>query len=449
MMPQSRRERREAERRAQAARARARSVGGSRLTAVARHGALGSPGGGPKGLLKWVALVMAMVIVGGVSLAGMLVWSVKKDIDYFTFPDEDGQEQIASVDGAVNFLLIGSDTRKDQGDGFTASDKDTDLADVIMLLHISADHRTAMAVSFPRDTMVSMPSCPKTDGSGGSYPAQSRVQINSTITYGGPSCTALTVEKLTGVDIGFVGKIDFKGVIEMSNAIGGVPVCVTKDIDDDDSGLHLTAGEHTIQGSDALAFLRNRHGVGDGSDLGRISSQQVYLSSLVRKIKSEGTLTNPVRLYDLASAAARNMQFSSNLEDTGTLVSLGATAAGIELSDVSFVQAPVKEDSIDPNRVVLDQTLAQPLFQAIASGEGVRLNDNTETGVGSTTVGEAEEDGTTASPEASASASAAPSASTSAGASASPSASDGVTVLPEGIVGQTARDETCAVANGG
>ncbi|KAB1657477.1 LCP family protein [Pseudoclavibacter sp. CFCC 11306] len=440
-MAQSRRERREVERRLAKASSAAND---NRFTAVARHGALAPAGGGPKAIFKWLALCVTMVIVGGIALAGLMVWSVQKDIGYFDFTNVDGSPQVATVDGPVNFLLIGSDTRKDQGEGFTAEDKDADLADVIMLLHVSADHQTATAVSFPRDLMVSMPACPKTDGTGGTYPAQSRVQINSTISYGGPSCTALTIEKLTGVDIGFVGKIDFKGVIEMSNAIGGVPVCVTNDINDNDSGLHLTAGEHTIQGSDALAFLRNRHGVGDGSDLGRISSQQVYLSSLVRTIQTQGALTNPVRLYDLASAAARNMEFSSNLKDTGMLVSLGATAAGISLDNVAFVQAPVTEDPRDRNRVVLDPTLSTPLFQAIASGEGVRLNENSKTGIGSETVGEAPDAAASQPADAAPSTSAQPSP---ASGSPAPDASQPATVLPEGIVGQTARDQTCAVAN--
>ena len=87
--------------------------------------------------------------------------------------------------------------------------------------------------------------------------------------------------------------ITFDGVIEMSNALGGVDVCVTQRIRDTDTGLDLSAGTHSLQGKDALEFLRTRHGVGDGSDLARISSQQVFLSSMMRKIISGGTLGSP------------------------------------------------------------------------------------------------------------------------------------------------------------
>lgn len=444
-MPQSRRERREAEQERALEQLADRDDSACEYTPIAHHGRLKRAGGGVKGALKWTALVATMAVLAVATLGGLLFWSVQKDITYFEFTNEDGSEQVASLDGPVNFLLIGSDTRKDQGDGFSAEDKTSDLADVIMLLHISADHKTAVAVSFPRDLMVAIPSCTGSDGT--VYPAQSKAQINTSITYGGAGCTALTVEKLTGIDISYAAKVDFKGVIEMTNAIGGVTVCVSDDINDNDSGLHLTAGEHTIQGSDALAFLRNRHGVGDGSDLGRISSQQVYLSSLVRKIKEEGTLTNPVQLYDLASAAVRNMQFSSNLSDVSTLASLAATAANINLDDVAFIQAPVVADPSDKNRVVLDSSLSTTLFTAIASGNGVVLNPDSETGRGSEVVGEAEDDTASASAEASPSAEADSGSSESASASPSASSSSEPVVLPEGIIGQTAKTKTCAKAN--
>jgi anionic cell wall polymer biosynthesis LytR-Cps2A-Psr (LCP) family protein len=101
----------------------------------------------------------------------------------------------------------------------------------------------------------------------------------------------LTVEKLTGMDINYAGLITFDGVAKMADAIGGVEVCVDGPINDPHTRLKFPkAGKYSIQGYQALAFLRSRHGVGDGSDLGRISSQQHYLSSMVRKIQDEGVL---------------------------------------------------------------------------------------------------------------------------------------------------------------
>ena len=137
-----------------------------------------------------------------------------------------------------------------------------------MLLHISEDHTSATVVSFPRDMFVNIPGCIDTDGSEIYASAQ---KINTTYFYGGLPCTVKTVENITGLTIPFAAEIEFYGVVGLSNALGGVTVCVAEEIQDDYTGLYLTPGEHTLQGMDALQFLRTRHGVGDGSDITRIS----------------------------------------------------------------------------------------------------------------------------------------------------------------------------------
>ena len=110
---------------------------------------------------------------------------------------------------------------------------------------------------------------------------------------------------------------------------------------DNYSGIDLpTAGKHLLEGAEALAFLRARHGVGDGSDLGRISSQQVYLSALVRKMEDSGTLSNPLTVYKIATAATSNMQLSSSLDSVPTMISIASTLKNIPPSHVVFVQYP-------------------------------------------------------------------------------------------------------------
>ena len=111
-------------------------------------------------------------------------------------------------------------------------------------------------------------------------------KINTALAYGGLACTVRTVSALTGLEIPYAAVIEFNGVIEMSNAVGGVPVCVAEAIQDEYSGLNLEAGEHTLQGAAHWPFLRTRHAIQTGSDLARISSQQVFLASLARTIKS-------------------------------------------------------------------------------------------------------------------------------------------------------------------
>jgi LCP family protein required for cell wall assembly len=274
----------------------------------------------------------------------------------------------ADLKGAINVLLVGSDTRAGQAKVF-GNDKSV-LADVIILLHISADRKNAVALSFPRDLMVPWPACPSTSGGPGYLP-QSMGQINATIANGGAGCTLLTVEKLTGVTIPYLAMINFKGVIEMSNAIGGVEVCVAKDIHDTYTFLDLKKGKHVLQGLEALQFLRTRHGVGDGSDLSRISNQQVFLTSLIRKVRSDGVLTNPVKLYSLANAAVRNMTLSSSLADLGTMVAIGGALKNIPLEKITFLQVPSRGGLPAPysGRVMPVYEKANVLFEKLAKDE--------------------------------------------------------------------------------
>jgi LCP family protein required for cell wall assembly len=318
------------------------------------------------------------------------------------------------MDGAFNVLLAGSDS----GDGNKAyGSRGENLNDVTMLLHVSADHKNATVVSFPRDMYVPIPSCP--DGKGGSYDAMSRQKINNTLTYGGLACTVLTVEKLTGLDIPYAGVIQFDGVIEMSNAVGGVPVCVAGDIFDPYTGLDVKAGDNSLQGAQALAFLRTRHGVGDGSDLARISNQQVFLSSLVRTIQSADTLANPVKVYALAKAAADNILLSESLKSITTIASLGMALKNVDVSKVVFVQYPNHLDGDGVSPTVAD---AEVLMSALREDRPVALTG--DTGLGS---------------EASAEQAAPDEA-----ASEAPPADGEAVELPSNVHGQTAAQVTCS-----
>ncbi len=247
-------------------------------------------------------------------------------------------ETPAGIEGPINMLIVGSDTREGQGDAYGVVD--SELADVIMLLHVSADRTNASVVSFPRDLLVPIPSCPNPEG--GSFSSMSRQMINSSIGYGGVACTHLTVQNFTGLEIPYVAMIDFKGVIEMSNAIGGVDVVIDEPMYDPFSGLDLAAGTNTLQGVDALAFLRARKGIGDGSDLNRISNQQLFLSSLFAKVKTDGVLNNPIYLYSLASAAARNMRLSESMSDLGTMFNLATALREMDPSQLAFLRVPVR-----------------------------------------------------------------------------------------------------------
>jgi LCP family protein required for cell wall assembly len=330
---------------------------------------------------SWLRLVVyglvAFLVSGALFVGGSLVYVVSQltasGIDVYSTDGETFQIPTAEeINGPINLLLIGSDTRA--GQGSTAyGPVGAELADVIILLHINQARTNAVALSFPRDLMVKMPECPNPEG-GDPYSSKDFVQINATMNYGGPACTLLTVQNLTGIRIPYLAMIDFKGVIAMSEAVGGVPVCVAEDINDDYTKLYLEAGQHTLVGDQALAFLRTRHGVGDGSDLSRISNQQVFLTALVRKLKDEGALTNPFTMLRIGSAALENMTLSRSLTDLGVMFGMAREANDVDLDKIVFLKLPVYSlDGEYAGRVGLSTERAGLLFEKIIADDELVL----------------------------------------------------------------------------
>jgi len=160
----------------------------------------------------------------------------------------------------------------------------------------------------------------------------------------------------------------------MTSEIGGVTVCVAEDINDDYTKLYLEAGEHTLMGKQALAFLRTRHGVGDGSDLSRISNQQVYLTSMVRKLKDEGALTNPFTMFRLGTAALENMTLSRSLTDLGVMFGIAREVNDVDLDKIVFLKLPIYGLTGEyAGRVGLSTERANLLFEKISADEELVL----------------------------------------------------------------------------
>ncbi len=420
---------------------------------LARHGRLPRRRGWGT-LASIVASALAVVLVSGTSvaaIAGAQLATAPRTVKLSTDDQSTAQTaDITAIKGGANILLIGSDTRVGQFD----SNEDVEGArnDVTMLIHISQDHTQLTAVSFPRDLMVPIPACTNPE-TGKAYPAATSAQFNTALGNGGVSCVVDTVENLTGLSIPYAGLITFDGVIEMSNALGGVDVCVADPINDTYTGLHLTAGSHNLEGSDALAFLRTRHGVGDGSDLARISSQQVFLSALLRKVTSDGTLSNPITLYKLAGAALSNMTLSDGLAQARTLVGLAGALRGMSTANMLFVQYPVADDPTNSARVIVDQEAAHTLNVALQNDQKTSLSDsstgraseesaNAGTATASPSAGTSSSTGTSSS-----AGSAVGTGSGTASGAATSSASASATPLPSSITGQSASEETCSVGN--
>ena len=414
----------------------------SRLRGVARHGRLRRRG--PlRPLLALVAGGLAVVLVSGASVAAIAVRSATSGVSTVVLGNEDTVRdvKISEIQGGANILLVGTDVRVADS-AIDAGTTEGARNDVTILVHLSEDHQQLSAISFPRDLMVDVPECTGPDGT--YYPAESRTQFNTTLERGGLSCTVSTVESLTGLAIPYASAITFDGVIEMSNALGGVDVCVAQQITDTDSGLDLGAGTHSLQGVDALAFLRTRHGVGDGSDLARISSQQVFLSAMMRQILSVGTLSNPATLYKLASAALGNMELSSTLNSPDTLVQLAYAARGLSPADIVFVQYPVVDDPYDSNRVVPAEADAATLNAALAADTKFTVGDEA-TGRASVVEGssDAPAPSETTEPTEATGTSPAPTSVPDPASTEAP-----VSTLPSSISGQTAAEQTCSVGNG-
>ena len=397
---------------------------------VARHGRLRSTRSVAT-LLKIVAAGLAVLLVSGVSVAAVAVFNVTSSIapGVALSGDDKSPPQIGPIEGAVNLLLVGSDS----GGGNAAYGKRGEvLNDVTMLLHISADHKRATVVSFPRDMFVDIPECTAPDGK--TFEAVSNQKMNTALNRGGLACPVSTVEAITGLEVPYAAKIEFDGVIAMSNAVGGVPVCVATAINDRQISFQLSAGEHVLAGADALQFLRSRYGVGDGSDTTRISNQQQFLSSLVRTLKSSETLSNPLKLYGIAAAATQNLEFSNSLRNVDTMVSIAAALRDIPLEEVVFVKYPSAAGSAGGQSGVLPiQSAADALFAAIEADLPIGLT-------GTTGGGTIAEPAPEPAPEATVDPSAGP-VDPSADPSASPTPER--VELPSAVEGQNASQVTC------
>jgi LCP family protein required for cell wall assembly len=350
------------------------------------------------------------------------------------------------MDGAFNVLLVGADNAP--GQSSWGASRQATLNDVNILVHVAADHRSGVVVSLPRDLVIDQPACvdPTTKEIGA---AVTQMPLNTSFARGGLSCVVNTVEHLTGVQIPYAALFSFEGTVKMADAVGGVPVCVTSAIDDPKSGLKLPAGRSVISGRTALAYLRSRHGVGDGSDLSRIGSQQAYMSSLMRTMMSSNTFTNPPRLYSLASATAQNVQLSTSMANVETLVHMAVALKDMNLQHLVFVQYPTGQDPYDTAKVVPDTTLAGRLMWRVRSDRPVALD--------ASSLGLSTKLAPTATKKAAASAAPSPSSSSSSSSTSSsgssstakqPTAKKTSSPVIDGLRGQTAAQQTCSIAYG-
>jgi LCP family protein required for cell wall assembly len=337
----------------------------------------GIPGAGPsgprhrapvrrrsKGLLVAAWTTAGIVVLGGAGL-GYVYVELNGNIHSVDIDQALGTDRPEKADnGSENILVLGSDTRsgsnRELGGG---TDDGSARSDTAMIIHVREGHRKADVVSIPRDTLIDRPACTGTEGT--THPAANGVMFNSAYSTGGAACAVKTVETLSGLRMDHYLEVDFAGFQKLIDELGGVRVTTTRDIRDPDSHLDLEAGTHRLDGEQALGLVRTRHGVGDGSDLGRIQLQQAFVKALVDQVGHIGLFTSPKKLYALADTATKAVTTDSDLGSVNALVSFAGGLKGITPADLTMVTLPVRYDPADPNRVIVAGTKAQQVWTAL------------------------------------------------------------------------------------
>ncbi|MGW7200281.1 LCP family protein [Streptomyces chryseus] len=303
-----------------------------------------------------------VLAVGGAG-AGLL-WSHLSgnvdgvDIDAALGHDRPG----ASHDGAMNILLLGSDSRAGTH-GAYGRDAGGARSDTAMVLHVDTSHHKASVVSIPRDTVVSRPDCPKPDG--GTVPGARQAMFNASFQLGGPGCTVKTVAKMSGVRMDHYLEVDFGGFKKLIDELGGVDITTRQAVTDSYSHLDLRPGKHTLGGEQALGLVRTRHGVGDGSDLGRIQLQQAFVKALTQRVNRLGLFSDPSKLYHLADTATKSVSADAELASADKLLGLARELKGISPDHMNMVTMPVAYDPRNPSRVVPLEKASHAVWQAL------------------------------------------------------------------------------------
>ncbi|MFI0263428.1 LCP family protein [Streptomyces sp. NPDC017056] len=338
----------------------------------------GATATGPSPRRRWLRRTALAVSVLVLAAAG-LGWLLYNKLDGNIRADTDTRNELekyeaerpkATPGGAQNVLLIGSDNRAGRNNGKYGEDNGTQRSDTTILLHASADRRSATAVSIPRDLMVRIPGCKRSDGK--QSPPQF-TQFNWAFEFAGAACTIRTVEKMTGIRIDHHMIVDFAGFKKMVDAVDGVDVCLERPVNDDEARLRLPAGWQTLRGEDALGYVRARKTLGDGSDTMRMERQQQFLAALVNKVQSNGVLLNPGRLYPLLDAATSSLTTDEDLASLRGLYEWVRGMRSIPTEKVQFLTVPRQEYRYDADRDELVQPDADQLFRQLGRDRPVTV----------------------------------------------------------------------------
>ncbi|GEK21342.1 LCP family protein [Cellulomonas xylanilytica] len=341
----------------------------------------------PRRALRAVGLTAVGVLVFGVAGAAAVYRELQSNVTGVDLADLVGDESArpqasepppgdARAGSPVNLLIIGSDDRS--GENATiGGDNEGMASDTTIVAHVAADRSRVELVSIPRDLMTDRPSCTMTDGS--TTPARDDRQVNEAFAVGwqqgqdvasASGCTWKTVELLTGVRLDGLVLVDFVGLRDMVDAIGGVPICLPTGLSDEDTGLDVPAGAQVFTGTTAVQFARARHDIGDGSDTGRITRQQDLMAAMTRSVLSQEVLTSPTALFRFAQAATSSLTASTGFRDLTDLTGFGLSLRHLSAERIVFASMPTTPDPRDSNRLVAAPAAAD-LWARIATDQPV------------------------------------------------------------------------------
>ncbi|CAL9577009.1 LCP family protein [Streptomyces sp. enrichment culture] len=359
-------------------------IPGENGTTGARHRGKGrrrAPRKRHKGLIITAWTAAGIVVLGGAGM-GYVYFKLNGNLKSVDIDQALGTDRPEAADnGSENILVLGSDTRsggnKKLGGG---TDDGSARSDTAMIVHLYKGHKKASVVSIPRDTLIDRPAC--TDTQGNEHPAARNTMFNSAYSTGGAACAVKTVESITDLRMDHYLEVDFAGFQKLIDDLGGVEITTTRSIDDPDSHLKLKAGTHRLDGEQALGLVRTRHGVGDGSDLGRIQLQQAFIKALVSQVKDVGVFTSPKKLLDLAETATKTVTTDSDLGSVNKLASFAGGLRGISPSHMHMVTMPVVYDPADPNRVLLQEKKADQIWKALANDQPIPKSATSDSATG-------------------------------------------------------------------
>jgi LCP family protein required for cell wall assembly len=300
-------------------------------------------------------VLAALLVLGGGGIVALadygrsLNGNLARTDAFAGLPDSSRPTQ--AVTGAMNVLLLGSDSRD--------PDKTADSrTDTIMLLHLDADHQKAEVTSIPRDTWVFVPK--SADGQHGNTMAK----INSAYAWGGTPLTVQTVESFTGVHIDHVALVDFAGFEQVVNALGGVDLKIEKTI----TSIHpphrtFHKGTQHLDGAAALDYVRQRYQFTDG-DFSRERHQREFLQALLDRAASIGTLSNPGKLNSFLQAVTKSVTVDEDFD----LVNVALELRDLRSDDLTFLGSPSAGTGTKSGQSVVlpDTAKAKALYQAVA-----------------------------------------------------------------------------------